>query len=77
MSVQPKNPLHGVTLAMIVDELVSHYGFPELASRIDIPCFTKEPTVTSSLKFLRRHAWAREEVEKLYLEMLKERAPQP
>jgi uncharacterized protein (DUF2132 family) len=77
MSVQPKNPLHGVTLAMIVNELVAHYGFPALAARIDLPCFTKEPTITSSLKFLRRHGWAREEVEKLYLEMLKARGGPP
>ena len=75
MRPQPKNPLHGITLATIVDELVAHYGFPGLAARIDAPCFTKDPTVTSSLKFLRRHAWAREEVEKLYVAMLDERRP--
>jgi uncharacterized protein (DUF2132 family) len=71
MRVQPNNPLHGLTLAVIVNELVAHYGFPALAARIDIPCFAKEPTITSSLKFLRRHGWAREAVEKLYLEMRK------
>lgn len=76
MHPQPKNPLHGVTLATIVDELVAHYGFPALAARIDIPCFKNEPTINSCLKFLRRHAWAREEVEKLYLGLLEDRRRQ-
>ena len=73
MHDQPNNPLHGVTLATIVSELVVHYGYPELAARIDAPCFKIEPSMTSSLKFLRRHEWARKEAEALYLEMLRER----
>ncbi|MGZ3421910.1 MAG: VF530 family protein [Polyangiales bacterium] len=66
--MQPNNPLHGITLATIVTKLVEHYGFPGLAARIDIRCFTHEPTVASSLKFLRRTPWAREKVEALYIE---------
>lgn len=76
MRTQPKNPLHGITLATILTELVEHYGFPELAARIDVPCFTNQPTVTSSLKFLRRYPDARAEVEKLYVALLEERARQ-
>jgi uncharacterized protein (DUF2132 family) len=74
--VQPKNPLHGVTLETIVTELVEHYGFPELGQKIDIRCFTTDPSVSSSLKFLRRTPWARLKVESLYLFMLRERARQ-
>lgn len=71
--VQPKNPLHGVTLERIVTELVSHYGWPALGERIDIRCFQHDPSVASSLKFLRRTPWARAKVESLYLFMLRER----
>jgi uncharacterized protein (DUF2132 family) len=71
--MQRNNPLHGITLATIVTELVAHYGFPGLAARIDIRCFTNDPTVTSSLKFLRRTPWAREKVEALYAELLRDR----
>ena len=66
---QPKNPLHGITLKQIVNELVEHYGWEELGERIDIRCFTNNPSVKSSLKFLRKTPWAREKVEALYLEM--------
>lgn len=65
---QPKNPLHGVTLEMIVTQLVSHYGWAELGKRIPIKCFTNDPSVKSSLKFLRQTAWARKKVEELYLQ---------
>ncbi len=71
--MQPNNPLHGITLATIVDELVAHYGFAGLAERIDIRCFTHDPTITSSVKFLRRTPWAREKVEALYADLLRER----
>jgi uncharacterized protein (DUF2132 family) len=64
---QPNNPLHGVTLLAIVEDLVARHGFPELAQRIDIGCFRNEPSVRSSLKFLRKTAWARAKVEALYL----------
>ena len=73
---QPKNPLHGVTLETIVTELLVHYGWPALGEQIDIRCFTHDPTVVSSLKFLRRTPWARAKVESLYRFMLRERARQ-
>ena len=66
---QAGNPLHGITLKMILDSLVAHYGWEELGQRIDIRCFPHEPSVASSLKFLRRTPWAREKVEALYLRM--------
>ena len=62
-----RRPLDGVTLETIVTELVEHYGFAELASRIDIKCFRVDPSIKSSLTFLRRTPWARENVEELYL----------
>jgi uncharacterized protein (DUF2132 family) len=73
---QPKNPLHGLTLERIVTELVEEYGFPKLGEQVSIKCFTHEPSVRSSLKFLRKTPWAREKVESLYLFMLRERARQ-
>jgi len=63
-----KDPLHGVTLKTIVEKLVERHGFEELGRRINIRCFTHDPSVSSSLKFLRRTPWARERVEQLYLE---------
>lgn len=68
---QPNNPLHGITLEQIVNSLVDHYGWSELGNRIKIRCFTNDPSVKSSLKFLRRTPWAREKVEALYLSVLK------
>ena len=73
---QPGNPLHGVTLEAMLNALVAHYGWDELGSRIDIRCFTHEPSIASSLKFLRRTPWAREKVESLYLYMLRNTARQ-
>jgi uncharacterized protein (DUF2132 family) len=73
---QARNPLHGITLEAIVTDLVAHFGWPELGRQIDIRCFTSDPSVGSSLKFLRRTPWAREKVESLYLFMLRERARQ-
>ncbi|MGB5438324.1 MAG: VF530 family protein [Gammaproteobacteria bacterium] len=64
---QPKNPLHGVTLEMILTDLVEHYGWEELGKTINIKCFNHEPGIKSSLKFLRKTPWAREKVERLYL----------
>jgi uncharacterized protein (DUF2132 family) len=64
---QPNNPLHGVTLEMILTQLVEQYGWDELGRRIPIKCFTNEPSIKSSLKFLRRTPWARKKVEELYL----------
>ncbi len=66
---QPRNPLHGLTLEAIVTALVAHYGWDELGRRIPVRCFTSEPSVSSSLKFLRKTPWAREKVEGLYLFM--------
>jgi uncharacterized protein (DUF2132 family) len=64
---QPNNPLHGITLEEIVVKLVEHYGWYELGEKIRINCFTSDPSVKSSLKFLRKTPWARAEVEQLYL----------
>jgi uncharacterized protein (DUF2132 family) len=62
-----KDPLHGITLEMILAQLVQQYGWVELARRIPIRCFYNEPSIKSSLKFLRRTPWARKNVEELYL----------
>jgi len=67
-SQQPNNPLHGVTLEVILLHLVEQYGWEELGRRITIKCFTVDPSVKSSLKFLRRTPWARKKVEALYLQ---------
>ena len=74
---QPRNPLHGLTLEAIVTALVAHYGWPGLGERIALRCFTHEPSVNSSLKFLRKTPWAREKVESLYLFMLREQRRSP
>lgn len=78
MSEQRVNdPLHGVTLEQIVNRLVAYYGWDELGKCIDINCFISNPSVKSSLKFLRRTPWARKKVEALYLDMqgLEEKHP--
>lgn len=62
-----KDPLHGITLKKIVETLIEHYGFEELGKRINIRCFTHDPSVKSSLTFLRKTPWAREKVEQLYI----------
>lgn len=67
---QSNNPLHGVTLETIVTRLVDRYGWEELGRTIPIKCFIHEPSIKSSLKFLRKTAWAREKVEGLYLRSL-------
>ena len=64
---QPNNPLHGIKLADILESLVAHYGWEELGSRIRINCFNADPSIKSSLTFLRKNPWAREKVENLYL----------
>ncbi len=63
---QPQNPLHGITLEMLLTRLVEKYGWEELGRRIAIKCFTDNPSIKSSLKFLRRTPWARKKVEELY-----------
>jgi uncharacterized protein (DUF2132 family) len=72
MPSQAGNPLHGVTLEKILTDLVAHFGWPELGAQVNIRCFTTDPSIPSSLKFLRRTPWAREKVESLYLFMLRE-----
>lgn len=69
---QPRNPLHGLTLEAVLTELVAAYGWPGLGERIPLRCFTHDPSVASSLKFLRRTPWARDKVESLYLFMRRE-----
>ena len=64
---QPHNPLHGLTLERIVSDMVDYYGWSELGRRVQIRCFNQDPSVASSLKFLRKTPWAREQVEQLYV----------
>jgi uncharacterized protein (DUF2132 family) len=70
---QPNNPLHGIRLIDIVEYLEAEYGWKELGEQININCFRNNPTVKSSLKFLRKTPWAREKVERFYLKTLKKR----
>jgi uncharacterized protein (DUF2132 family) len=67
VSIQPNNPLHGMTLERILTHLVDRYGWEELGSRIRINCFITDPSIKSSLAFLRKTPWARKKVEDLYL----------
>ncbi len=69
---QRSNPLHGLTLEAILHALVKHFGWTELGERIPVRCFTSDPSIASSLKFLRKTPWAREKVEGLYLFMLRD-----
>jgi len=64
---QPKNPLHGITLEAMLTRLVAHYGWEQLGRMITIRCFTSNPSIKSSLTFLRKTPWARKQVEELYL----------
>ena len=68
---QPNNPLHGIKLAEIVEYLYNEYGWEEMGEIINVNCFKNNPTIKSSLKFLRRTPWARTKVEKLYLQTIK------
>jgi uncharacterized protein (DUF2132 family) len=70
----PSDPLHGVTLERMLNELVDHFGWAVMADRVPIRCFTHDPSVSSSLKFLRKTPWARTRVEAMYLAMLRRRA---
>ncbi len=69
-SSQPNNPLHGITLEAMLNHLVAHYGWEEMGKRVKIKCFNDNPSIQSSLKFLRKTPWAREKVEKLYLKSI-------
>ena len=68
--MQPNNPLHGQKLEMVLTHLVDRYGWEELGSRININCFIQDPSIKSSLVFLRKTSWARKKVEDLYLESI-------
>ena len=70
---QTRNPLHGLTLEAIVRDVEAYYGWVELGERIPVRCFTHDPSINSSLKFLRKTPWARDKVESLYLFMLREK----
>jgi len=72
---QANNPLHGITLEQVVTRLEEHYGWDGLAQRIDINCFKSDPSIKSSLKFLRRTQWAREKVESLYISTFDKPSP--
>ena len=72
LPTQPRNPLHGLTLEAMLTALVAHYRWDGLGARIPVRCFTSDPSMASSLKFLRKTPWAREKVEGLYLFMLRE-----
>ena len=67
MNQQTNNPLHGITLEAIITSLVEHYGWDELGKRVDIRCFNSDPSIKSSLKFLRKTPWARKKVEDVYI----------
>lgn len=71
---QPNNLLHGVTLERMLTEMVAHFGWETMGDRINIGCFTSDPSVKSSLTFLRKTPWARTRVERMYLFMLREKA---
>lgn len=75
MQQQPNNPLHGKTLQMILEELVEAYRWEGLALYVDINCFKNEPSIQSSLKFLRKTPWARKQVEELYVRMMEQSPP--
>jgi len=71
---QARNPLHGITLEAMLTQLVDHFGWAQLGEEVRIRCFVSDPSITSSLKFLRKTPWAREKVESLYLFMLRDQA---
>lgn len=68
---QTNNPLHGITLEKLLTELVEHYGWQQLGQMVNIKCFNSDPSIKSSLKFLRKTEWARIKVEKLYIDLKK------
>lgn len=71
-----KDPLHGVTLKMMIERLVEHYGWEELGNQVRINCFINQPSMTSSLRFLRRNEWARKMVEDLYMCVPRKKDPE-
>ena len=75
MNEQPNNPLHGITIEQVVTKLVEHYGWDGLSQKIDINCFKTDPSIKSSLKFLRQTQWARVKVEALYVATFAKASP--
>jgi uncharacterized protein (DUF2132 family) len=73
MENQPNNPLHGVRLVDILEHLVNRYGWAKLGEKIPIRCFTHDPSINSSLKFLRKTEWARKKVEELYIRSIQQK----
>lgn len=73
---EQSNPMHGITLERMLTELVAHYGWNAMGQKIQIRCFTSDPSIPSSLKFLRRTPWARQKVEAMYRDLLRVRARQ-
>lgn len=73
MDTQPNNPLHGVRLVDILEHLVNRYGWAKLGEKIPIRCFTHDPSINSSLKFLRKTEWARKKVEELYIRSIQQK----
>ena len=73
MESQPNNPLHGIKLEQIINDLVAHYGWEYMGFTINIKCFNENPSIKSSLTFLRKTPWARAKVEKMYLNMLRQK----
>jgi uncharacterized protein (DUF2132 family) len=74
MQSQPNNPLHGIKLEQIINDLVAHYGWEYMGYTIKIKCFTDNPSIKSSLTFLRKTPWARTKVEAMYLQMIKKKS---
>lgn len=72
---QSRDPLHGITLERMLNELVDHFGWETMGRRVQIRCFTSEPSISSSLKFLRKTPWARQKVEEIYLQMRAKQGP--
>lgn len=72
-----KNPLHGITLEALLTQLVAHYGWDGLAQRVDVRCFKNDPSIKSSLSFLRKTPWARDKVEALFVQLRKAQANKP
>ena len=68
---QPNNPLHGITLKAILEHLVDTYGWEHMGYKVNIRCFNYDPSINSSLKFLRKTPWARKKVEKMYIELIR------
>lgn len=77
MSTQINNPLHGITLQNLLTDLVDYYGWEYLAEQIEVRCFMFDPSIKSSLKFLRKTQWARDKVEAMYLAMVAEKVESP